>query len=645
MPWHRSANVLMGFLRFLGISLIIILLLNPILELYINTEETPKVVLLIDNSESVITRIPEAETRKSIDLIREGIASNYDLSLFTLSDGITDSLSFDSKTTDLSEALRSVSNIYDGQNVGAVIVCSDGIINKGQSPEYLTFDFPVYTVGLGDTIAPKDVAIKSVIGNKVAYQGNQFPVNVTVSQKGYDNEELKVKVLENRKLLEEKIVTATNNIIKADFLLNADEPGLRRLEIAVSNLQGESTLANNSQQLYIDVIEGKDNILILAPAPHPDIKAIRSVLSQTSNYETTLFIPGIHTPPAIKKFDAIIELEAFSGVNYGAFESTGHWYILGSKTRKNQLSSLANILNINQKGNKTDLVKGNYNPNFTKFKLDNDLVNRFDNYPPVRVPFGDYNLSATAEALIYQKIGSVTTERPLLAFYDNGTEKSAILIGSGIWQWKLQEQGREENSQLFDAIVQKTVQFLSIKANKDRFIARPRASNYQVGDRVYIDTEVYNDLYERAYGNKITLSISNEQNQTTSYELIDSEVNSSFNLGSLAAGIYQFRAQTTLDQKNFSETGSFVVRDIQMEQINLTANHQRLKSLSSNTGGKFYTAAQADDLINDLDQNDYSNVIHTSIQDFPLINTWWIIFLIVALFTIEWFLRKYLGAY
>lgn len=645
VPWHRSANVLMGFLRFLGISLIIILLLNPVFEFYVNSEEAPKVVLLVDNSESITIRKSDAETRRSIDQLRENIAKRYDLTLFNLNDGITDSIAFNAKTTDLSEALRSISNIYEGQNVGAVIVCSDGIINKGQSPEYLSYEFPVYTVGLGDTIAPKDVAIKSVVSNKVAYQGNQFPINVTIGQKGYEGNELKVTVRENRVLLAQQTINASNSVLKVDFLLNAEEPGLRRLEIAVSNQEGESTFANNRQQFYIDVIEGKDNVLILAPAPHPDIKAIRSVLSQTSNYETTLFIPGIHPSPANKKFDAIIELGAFSGTNYGAFESTGHWYILGSKTRKNQLATLGNILQINQKGNKTDLVKGDYNPNFSKFKLDNDLVSRFDNYPPLSVPFGDYNLSATAETLIYQKIGSVTTERPLLAFFDNGSEKSAILTGSGIWQWKLQEQGSEENSKLFDAIVQKTVQFLSIKTNKDRFIARPRASNYQVGDRVYIDTEVYNDLYERAYGNKITLKITDESNQTTSYELVDSEVNSSFNLGSLPAGIYQFTAQTSLDQKSFTERGSFVIRDIQLEKINLTADHQLLRSLSSNTGGKFFAAEDVNQLIAELEDQDYNNVIHTTMQDFPLINTWWIIFMIIAIFTIEWFLRKFMGAY
>jgi hypothetical protein len=46
----------------------------------------------------------------------------------------------------------------------------------------------------------------------------------------------------------------------------------------------EFTAQNNSRDAYIEVIDGKEKILLLAAAPHPDIKAIKSALEKN---ETT----------------------------------------------------------------------------------------------------------------------------------------------------------------------------------------------------------------------------------------------------------------------------------------------------------------------------------------------------------------------
>ncbi len=257
-------------------------------------------------------------------------------------------------------------------------------------------------------------------------------------------------------------------------------------------------------------------------------------------------------------------------------------------------------LSINLKGNGKDKVRGAYNQNFTKFKISEDLTDRIQNYPPIEVPFGEYQLVGPTEVLLYQKIGSINTERPLLVFFDDGAQKSAVTPGAGIWQWRLQEAGSEENSQLFEELILKTVQYLSIKVNKDRFVVKPRESNYHIGERVFMDAEVYNEIYERAYGNTIQLVITDESGNQTSYEMVDSPVNSSFNLGALEAGVYQFKATTTLGGKGFSETGSFAIRDIQLEGINLTADHNMLRAVAEKNDGRFYPFSQASQVSEDL---------------------------------------------
>lgn len=648
VPWSKTTNVIMGFLRFSAIFLIALLLLNPLLQLNINEVEKPAVIFAIDDSQSIQMRTSEAELTRLKDWInqaQEELEADYLTETFRLSESDADTISFDAKTSNISDLLSRVENVYEGRNVGAVILISDGIINQGQSPAYQDFPFPIYTLGAGDTIPPKDISISSIRNNQVAYQGNQFPVNVTLSQRGFTDETVNVRILEGSTVRATEAVALDSENKNVDFLLNAEEPGLKRLTVSVTTREGESSTANNSQDIYIDVIEGKDKVLILAPAPHPDISAIRSALDATANYETVLYIPGISERPTANDFDVVIEHQAFSRQTFPEYQATGRWYILGSGTNYKKMSEALGFININPNGNQTDQVRPAYNTSFTKFKLQEGLLDRLEGYPPIRAPFGAYQVTGPVETLFYQQVGNVVTDRPLMSFFDDGSRKAAILTGSGIWQWKLQESGSENSSELFNEMVLKTVQFLGIKANKQRFVVTPRSSDYKTGDRVFIDTEVYNDVYERTYGNTIKLTITNENDSLTNYEMVDAPANSSFNLGTMPPGIYTFQASVSLGGKTYNEQGSFAVRDIQLEGLQLTADHNLLRTISDRSGGQFYPVGEAESLLQRLDVLDPQGVVRTSQQFFPLISSIWIILLIVLLLSSEWFLRKYLGAY
>lgn len=648
VPWGKPANIFLGFLRFGAAFLILLLILNPLLQLNVNSVEKPLVIYALDNSSSMELRASAPNTTSIASWVytsTETLGQEYDIHLEALDGKKEDSVFFDQKTTNLSALLKGIENVYSDKNIGAIVLITDGIINKGQSPAYQNFSFPIYTIGTGDTVPPKDIAIRNVRSNKVAYQGNQFPVQVTIHQKGFDGQPAHVALLESGRTITSQEITFNDGIATVDFLPDASEPGLRRLTVTIEEKEGESSYVNNQQDLYVDVIEGKEKVLILAPAPHPDINAIRTVLNETSNYETVLYIPGIHQPPAEKEFDAIIEHQAFSGLNYGDYKATGRWYILGDRPNLRKMSQDISYLAISPKGNGKDAVRSAYNKSFTKFKLKDELTSRLKDYPPIEVPFGEYSQTGPSEVLLYQQVGSIVTSKPLLIFFDDGAQKSALIPGPGIWQWKLQESGSEENYDLFKEIVLKTVQFLSIKVNKDRFVVKPREANYQIGDRVFIDTEVYNEIYERSYGNTISLTITNEAGQSTSYEMVDSPVNSNFNLGTLEAGIFTFKASTTLAGKVYTESGSFAVRDIQLEGVNLTADHNLLRSIATNSGGAFYSFDKANDLLTELKDKQFQSLIHTSEETFPIINSLWMVLLIVVLLGTEWFLRKYLGAY
>lgn len=645
-PWHQNVNILLGFLRFSVLLLIGILILNPVLKLSVNEKDEPVFIIVYDDSESVTMRMDSTFESGLISFAEEVQSEmrQYEVTTYNLK-GRVDSIGFDGTSSNLSAIFNDLEIIYDGRNVGGALFISDGIFNEGLSPAYLTYSYPVFTVGLGDTIPPKDISIREVRHNRVAYQGNQFPVQIKIEQRGYDGEVINVSVRKKGATLTSQNLRLSEQLTDLTFQLEATEPGLMHLTINVPEANNESTVENNKAEIFIEVIEGKEKVLVISPVPHPDIKAIRETLQETGNYETVLYIPEITDQPLERSYDAIIEYTPFKRPIRHTYESSGKWRILDSKTNIDRLNRSIPYLNIKTRSRQKDLARPSLNSSFRKYELDEDKVDRLSQYPPIETFFGDYLVNDLTEILLYQKIGSVETSRPLMAFFDNGTQKEAVTIGTGVWQWKLQEAASHGSPELFNEMVLKTIQYLSINTDKDRFTAESRENVYREGDRIFIDTQVYDDIFERVYGNNISLSISNEAGETKNYELVDSPLNSAFNIGTLNQGIYKYEATVQEKDEKLTDRGEFLVEALQIEALDLTADHNLLREISQKSNGSFFHYSDRESLVEQLKQVDFKNIIRTRESYFPLINSLWIITLICGLLFTEWFLRKYLGMY
>ena len=300
-------------------------------------------------------------------------------------------------------------------------------------------------------------------------------------------------------------------------------------------------------------------------------------------------------------------------------------------------------LDVKRNGSQPDKVTGAFNQNFTKFKIED--ISAFEEFPPLEVPFGDYSTSGPMEILMYQRLGNITTRKPLMAFYDDGIQKSAVLMGQNIWRWKLQESAINENSDQFQNFVTKTVQFLSVKNDKKRFQFKNRNTAFSSSQSITFDSEAYNDIFERIFGNTISLTITSETGEEREFDFVDSEFNSTFKAPTMASGIYSYSAKTSLGGKSFSDKGEFIVEDTNPEYVDLTANHNLLKIVSQKSGGQFVHFTKMDELPAIINAQDFTSLIRSTSNFFPLQNSLLWFLTIFLLFTAEWFLRKYWGGY
>jgi len=659
-PWSKSMNYGLAFLRFAVVSILcFLLLLNPLMRQVTNTEEKPTIVFAIDNSQSIPESTDTTKLKKlyqSLDQVRKQLQEagiDTDIQSLDLSNTPKDisSISSNLPATNLSAMLGNVQNNYENRNLDKVVLVSDGIYNQGISPAFRNFGFPIITLGLGDTTRKRDIKLQTVLANKVAYLGNKFPVVAEIENIGYPNRILTAYLTQNGQILDKKTISFKNDneIQTITFYTNAKSKGMQHYIVKVDVLEGEFTARNNTRDVYVEVIDGREKVLLVASAPHPDIKALRSAIEKNENLSFEVYMPGINTYKD-DKYDVVIfhQIPSISGRGnelIEKFKNVPNWFILGAASDLDTFNRISGAAKVMGRIGRTDEVTPVFNRAFNKFTFEADKMNKIEKLPPLTVPFGEYRVSNGSQVLLQQRVGNIATEKPLLVLNENEQRKEVALLGEGLWKWRLEEYAIGNSHEAFDDLINKIVQYLSTKEDKRRLRVYPVSTEFFDFEKVIFESEIYNEIYERIYGTKINLSIVDGAGKARTYTFTSAEGNTRFEISGLPKGVYNYTATAQVQGKNETSTGQFTIKDLQLEALNNTADFNLLRQLAQKTGGKFFTEGQVNALSKLLLDNRRPNLIHSTEDLQEVINLKWLFFLILALISTEWALRKYKGSY
>jgi hypothetical protein len=660
-PWNLTTNRILFTLRFLLVSFLCFLLIGPLIRYIRNYIENPTIVLAIDNSQSIslaedslsIESLKKSLHQLSNELSKEDIKVNVQLFDKNIPAGQIPEVKFNHPSSNLSRILQDIESDFENRNLAGVVLVSDGIYNQGISPSYNQYSYPVFPVALGDTVPKKDLSIRTALYNKISYQGNKFPLVAEIQNNGFAGEKVNVFLKQNGRILQNQSFNLKQNseLNQIEFIHASESKGLQHYVIEVEALKGEFTLKNNSYHVYIDIIEGKESVLIVALTPHPDIKAIKSALESKENYEVETYIPGI-TEFKDSKYDLVIfhQIPDNGGTAKNLLDKflndeTSVLFIAGNQSNHSTLNNLNRLVKINFRRGQFDNVTPSYNPAFEKFKITPEEQAVINSWPPIPVPFADFEIKENSDIILFQKIGSVTSTKPLFLVNSTNNKKTGILIGEGLWEWKLAEFNANKNSQVFEKLIGNIVQFLSTKEDKRKFRVYPVQNEFFISDRILFETEIYNDIFEKVYGQKIDLKITGEDGKGNSYSYVNSENGSLFEVKGLQPGIYKYSATTTLAGKLQKSEGEFTVKEILLEALQTTADHRLLRNIANQTNGGFYFPSEVSSLTTYLKENRAKSIIHSNEEFVELINLNWLFFLILALASTEWFIRRYKGGY
>ncbi len=661
-PWSRRLNYGLAALRFAVVSFLCFLLLGPVLQTNTTRTEKPAVVLAVDNSQSVelfsakadLAALKTGLPQLAATLRAKGFeVETRALAPSSLRAARLDSLPYSAPATDLSGLLTATARAYEGRNLAAVVLLSDGLVNRGQRPEAAEIGFPVYAVALGDTVAKRDVRLVGLAYNRVAFSGNKFPLEAEIAFEGFAGGTATVELREGRRVLDSRRLTlpAGRKRFKTSFQLTAPAPGKRRYEIRVVPQAGEFTTLNNARTAFVEVVKGKLRVLLAGAAPHPDLRALRAAIAANDNFDLTLALPGIAPLPAGAAFDVAIlhQLPAQGGLGAELLAAVlarkvPAFFILGAQSNLPAYNQLAAGLTITPRGSQTDDVTPAPNSGFTRFATDDEAARRYADFPPAPVPFGDYRLGPGAEAALWQRVGRLPTTRPLLVFGGSAEARRATLVTDGGWQWRLAEAvAHDDRPEAYDRLIIRTLQLLTQNAAKKRLDVYPTQDAFDAQDEVTLGAETYNAVFERLYDQKIDLALTDSAGRARRFSFANAPDGSPLRLGQLPAGLYRYRATATLGGTAQADAGELLVQAQPLEALESRADHNLLAQLARGTQGAVYRPNGLDKLANDLIKKQFRPIISVEESQQDLINLKWIFFALLAFLATEWAVRKYSG--
>lgn len=651
----------LAFLRFIAVSFISFLLLSPLLKTKNTAYDKPILVFAKDNSESLLLKLNKAQQNILEDkwsALIKSLERKYKIVSYNFSAKLEEEqkLNFKGKETDISDVLDEIIGRHSNQNIGAIVLATDGIYNKGINPIYTEAVkiCPIFTVALGDTTIQKDLFINGLSHSEIVYLGDQFNLNISIRANYLKDGNSVVQVLDpSGKIVYNTPISINSNdyIWSGNVVLDANKSGVQRYEVKVGKVNGEMVLSNNSSAVYVEVLDGRQKILLLYDAPNPDISALKAVIEQNKNYQfdikSALEYKGnlsdygmviLHGLPS--KTNKIANV-----INEITETKKPVLYIMSSDLDIGAFNLAQKTLQISTSGKSSNDVVANFNINFSKFTITPESIRQIESFPPLLAPFGNYKVNLSADIIFNQQIGRIKTDMPLILLDQNLNQRIGIIAGEGIWRWRMENFNSVENYKVFDDFMGKIFQFLSIRGDDRKFKLKTAKHLYAENESVRLDAELFNESFQLVNNEDVILALSSKGSNSTA--VMDKVFNAySIDLGQLPEGNYIATATTKSKGKSLKSTISFSVKPLQIETMRLQADHGMLYDLSKKSGGEMVLLENIDKLEKSILEN---NAIKPVVYDFyktrPLLDFKYLFFIALGCLAIEWFLRKYKGGF
>jgi hypothetical protein len=632
-PWLTAG------LRALLAALVWALLLAPSIHITRTETEKPVILFMQDESASIPLAL-KGDTpayRRDAQALINRLSSKYRVVTWGFGGDVrSDSLfRFRDGTTDISLPMSRATEAFGGQNLGAVILATDGRFNQGVHPLYqaLALHSPLYTVSIGDTALPKDLRITQVYAPRTVAKDAQVEVRADVVATRCNGYNGNVQITEAGNTYGSSAIYIPSERYDRSigFTIKAGSPGLHHYTITAPPAEGETNIANNRRDVFIEVVESRKRILIAAAAPHPDVAAIRAALSGTDAYTVSTSI-GAGLPGNLGEYEVLI-LHGLPAGDVPMLHSKAVWYIISNTT--GAFTTPAATLAITPAAQHD--VYPAVSPSFSAFTAPPGLAVVLEKLPPLSAAGGTVTPNGGTQVFLKDR----STGAPLWLLQP-GLAPQALLMGEGLWRWRLYEYRYFHNHAVVDECIRQTVAMLAANTSDNPFRTSLPKYEWSDGENIAFDAYLLNAAGEQINTPDATLTITDSAGKKQVFSFERTGAAYRLNIGQMPAGVYNYVAATTFNDKHYAASGSFVVASVPLEALEVGADYGLLYSLSKKYGGSTVRSPQIGSLYDSITRNEHIKpVIQSRDTTVPLIDWKWYFLLILLVAAAEWLLRKY----
>ncbi len=678
-------RLLLGGLRFLALALICFLLFEPVLQQFRSTERPPVLAVLVDDSQSmqVVTagdtsaarpNAARTSVRPVLDALQDeampGTARFFRVGEASraLSGAIIDSLRFDGARTDLASGLQAAPEELRDENLGGIVLVSDGQYNTGQNPLRVAdrSPVPVHTVTVGDTARQRDLRVQDISTNDRAYLNSSVPVRVTLSVTEGPGQPVPVTLEQSGRTLDQRPVRLPDGTgeVSVDLTFEPEQAGLQQVTVRVPELAGEVTTRNNAQSTSLRVLESKRQVLLLGAAPAPDVSALRRVYERTADTEVTARIPTPDgtflegpLPDDLSAFDVVV-LAGFPSPSVPddvvqrvatlVNDGTPALFFLDRQTDLAAWTEhFETSLPARPDASTSSFAEASFRivesaRQHPVFRIEGAEGALFERLPPLQVPASAWTPTPDAQVLGT----AATTSAPLLVLRRRAGLRTAAFLGSGVWRWALLPSELRAADPLWPGLASNLLRWAGTEADDSPVRVRPTASTFGGTDAVSFAGQVYDQSRQPVSDATVTVTVTDSTGTEYPYTMDPTgQGRYTLDVGTLPEGTYQYEAQAQLGETDLgTDRGEFSVAPLRIEYQSPRADAGLMRHLASRAGGTAYTPETIDRLPAELaGQASFSSDVVQRSSEAELWRTSLFLIAILALLASEWTLRKFLG--
>lgn len=636
-PVSTNQRRLLGMLRAVTLSIVILLLLNPVLRYSTTAHQKQTMVLLTDTSQSM--SIPTATAPKSVlwndttDQITSIIkAAGYSLKHYHFASD----LKGEDTSTNLSATLKTLQTAEQNEPLAGIVLQSDGFFKDQNLESVLSTAIPVYPIIPSAEETSSDLAITAMRYNKTTYRGEETPVAFTLDAGNYTGTATITLFADNDTL--SASVSFTDSPIK-QIILNPQftTVGLHRIRgtLSADDLT-ESTTANNEMPGAIHVMNDRQTMLILTDQLNWDVKFLKDAISGNPHWKTQMltwhngWFDG-RTEVALKKL--LSQAAVVCVINGGSitFDAIQQQIIAQRLSQGNGIllmgapvETLASISPGKSRGISRSFVS---TFRLTPAGQSMEVLSPLQQHTPVP-PVTYYYTQAKAESRI-------------LAVMDNDQRSPAICSrtsGKGLviqmnildlWRWQMR-QGDAGYMQMMDSIIQA----LS-SGETERFVVQSNSPAYFLGEEVDIQLHAFDEALMPRKNCAAEITISRGDSVFIQDFMHPAAESYQYATSQLEPGTYTVLVR----DGQLQDSTSFAVLSQSPEVRDTGINESMLRYVAEISGGKALTT----DALSELSLDKALVIERQHEHRIPLYRTWYIITLFLLSFCVELYLRKRWG--